>query len=120
MLQGGEIIIILILALIVLGPRRLPDLALKLGKWTRELRTAAREINQGLRSEMKDLADMGRELKAPLDELQKPLKDLRRELSDSGRYEWKGPKPVTGPTPEDALADLEEMESSSDEDEAGA
>jgi Sec-independent protein translocase protein TatA len=38
MLQGGEIIIILLLALVVLGPTRLPELARKLGEWTAELR----------------------------------------------------------------------------------
>ena len=47
MLQGGEIIIILLLALVVLGPTRLPELARKLGEWTAELRSAARDLRQG-------------------------------------------------------------------------
>lgn len=110
MLQGGEILIILMLALIVLGPRRLPDLARKLGKWTSELRAAAREITKGLEAEVSDL-------KTVKDELD----DLRREIraSDPRRFEWKGPKPVSGPTPEEAMADLEEIERSAADDEAG-
>lgn len=110
MLQGGEILIILVLALIVLGPRRLPDLARKLGQWTSELRSAAREISKGLEAEVSDL----KTVKDELDE-------LRREVraSDPRRFEWKGPKPVSGPTPEEAMADLEEIERSAADDEAG-
>ena len=119
MLQGGEIFIILLLALIVLGPTRLPDLARKLGKWTAELRSAAREITRGLEAEVSDLTAARDELRGTLEELSGPLDDLRREVksADPRNYEWKGPKPLSGPTPEDAMADLEEIERSSpDED----
>ncbi|MGH8945193.1 MAG: twin-arginine translocase TatA/TatE family subunit [Acidimicrobiia bacterium] len=119
MLQGGEIVIILLLALIVLGPTRLPDLARKLGRWTAELRSAAREITSGLEAEVSDLKAVRDELKAPLEELSAPLEELRRDVrsADPRSFEWKGPKPVSGPTPEDALADLERIERSSpDED----
>lgn len=114
MLQGGEIIIILLLALIVLGPTRLPDLARKLGRWTSELRSAAREITSGLEAEVS-------EIKSVRDELSGPLDELRREVraSDPRNFEWKGPKPVSGPTPEDAMADLEKIEESAADDEAG-
>lgn len=110
MLQGGEIILILLLALIVLGPTRLPELARKVGKWTSELRSAAREITRGLEAEVSDL----KSVKDDLD-------DLRREVraSDPRKLDWKGPKPVSGPTPEDAIADLERIEESAADDEAG-
>lgn len=112
MLQGGEIIIILLLALVVLGPTRLPELARKLGEWTAELRSAARDIRRGLEAEVADLKQVGEELKAPLDEVKKSSKELRREIDQAGvrGLDWKGPKPVSGPTPADAMADLEEME----------
>ena len=104
-MQGGELIIIAIVALIVLGPQRLPDVARKLGSWTAELRKAAREIKRGLEQEVG-------ELKAPLDEVKKPLKEIQGELrqSDPRKFEWTGPKPVSGPTPEEAMADLEKIE----------
>lgn len=110
MLQGGEIILILLLALIVLGPTRLPDLARKVGKWTSELRSAAREITRGLEAEVSDIKSVKEE-----------LDDLRREVraSDPRKFDWKGPKPVSGPTPEDAMADLERIEESAADDEAG-
>ncbi len=119
MLQGGEIIIIAILALVVLGPKRLPELARKIGGWTTELRAAAREISRGLESEVADLKAVGEELKAPLDELKQPLKDIQRDVksADPRGLDWTGPKPVSGPTPEDAMADLEELERTPDPDE---
>ena len=107
MIQTGEIIIIALLALVVLGPTRLPELARKVGKWTAELRQAAREITAGLEAEVADLREAGESLKAPLDEVKKPFREIGDELGKG--LDWKGPKPVSGPTPEDAMRDLEEM-----------
>ena len=120
MLQGGEIIIIALVALVVLGPKRLPELARKLGHWTSELRAAAREISRGLDSEVADLKAIGKELKAPLEkELKQPLEDIKRDVKSANPpdVDWTGPKPVSGPTPEDAMADLEEIERNLDPDE---
>lgn len=117
MLQGGEIIIIAALALIVLGPKRLPEMMRKLGQWTGELRQAARDISRGLENEVADLKtvgddlrSVGQDLKAPLDELKEPLKDVKNDIESATKLEWTGPKPVSGPTPEDAMRDLEEIE----------
>jgi sec-independent protein translocase protein TatB len=112
MLQGGEIIIILLVALVVLGPKRLPELARKLGEWTAELRAAARDIRRGLEDEVADLKKVGDELKAPLDDLKKSSEEIRKDIDEAGvsRLEWSGPKPVSGPTPADAMADLDEIE----------
>lgn len=118
MLQTGEIIIIAILALVVLGPTRLPDMARKIGKWTAELRQAAREITAGLEAEVADIKEVGRELKSPLDEVKKPFTEIRDDVKGmSGqRYRWSGPKPLSGPTPEEAMRDLEEMEAEAEAD----
>jgi sec-independent protein translocase protein TatB len=112
MLQGGEIIIILLVALIVLGPKRLPELARKLGEWTAELRAAARDIRRGLEDEVADLKKVADDLKAPLDELKKSSEEIRKDIDEAGvsRLDWSGPKPVSGPTPADAMADLDEIE----------
>lgn len=112
MLQGGEIIIILLLALVVLGPKRLPELARKLGEWTAELRSAARDLRRGLEAEVADIKQVGEDLKAPLDDLKKSSEGVRRGIDEAGvsRLEWTGPKPISGPTPADAMADLEQIE----------
>lgn len=112
MLQGGEVIIILIVALIVLGPTRLPDLARKAGEYTTELRKAAREVREGLESEVSDLKAAGDEFRAVKDEIRRPFEETAEGIDEVGlnRLEWKGPKPLSGPTPADAMADLEEIE----------
>jgi len=110
MLQGGEILIIALLALVVLGPKRLPEYFRKAGEWAAELRQAAREITQGLEAEVADLKAVGEDLKAPVDELRGSLKEIGATAAEASRYEWTGPKPVSGPTPEDAMADLKRIE----------
>ncbi|HEY7470356.1 MAG TPA: twin-arginine translocase TatA/TatE family subunit [Acidimicrobiia bacterium] len=121
MLQGGEIIIILLVALIVLGPTRLPELARKLGAWTAELRAAARDIRRGLEAEVADLKEVSDELRGPIDELKKSSEEIRKDLDEAGvsRLEWTGPKPVSGPTPADAMADLDEIERKASEEATG-
>ena len=112
MLQGGEVIIILIVALVVLGPSRLPDLARKAGQYATELRRAAREVREGLEAEVSDLKAAGDELRAVNREIRKPFEEARESIDEVGvsRLDWKGPKPLSGPTPADAMADLEEIE----------
>jgi TatA/E family protein of Tat protein translocase len=45
----GELIIVLIIALIVLGPGKLPDVASSLGKSLREFRKAATDVSDATR-----------------------------------------------------------------------
>lgn len=47
-----EIILILGLALLVLGPERLPDLAAKVGRWTGRARAMARQFQTQLEQEV--------------------------------------------------------------------
>ena len=43
-----ELIIILVIALVVIGPKKLPDLAKALGKGLAEFKKATSEIKEGL------------------------------------------------------------------------
>lgn len=113
MLQGGEVVIILIVALIFLGPSRLPAIARKAGAYAAELRKAAREVREGLEAEVSDLKSASEEIRQVRDEIRKPLDDVKDQIGEVGvsRLDWKGPKPASGPSPEDAMADLDEIES---------
>jgi Tat protein translocase TatB subunit len=51
---GGEILLILLLALIVLGPDKLPEFARKVGKVSSELR----RMSQGFQNEMRQAMDL--------------------------------------------------------------
>lgn len=112
MIQGGEWIIIILLALVVFGPERLPDISRKLGGWARELRTAAREMKEGLEAEVSEVQKAKADLADPVREVRKAVRDTARLAADTNptRMAWNGPKPVSGPTPEDALADLDRIE----------
>ncbi len=92
-------------------PDRLPEFK-ELGEWTAELRSAARDLRRGLQAEVADIKQVGEHLKAPLDELKKSSDEVRKGIEESGvsRLDWEGPKPISGPTPADAMADLEEIE----------
>jgi sec-independent protein translocase protein TatB len=112
MVQGGEWIVILLVALVVFGPERLPELARKLGGWARELRVAAREMRMGLEAEVAEVQQAKADLTDPVREVRKAVRDTARLAADTNptRLPWNGPKPVSGPTPEDALADLDRIE----------
>ena len=112
MVEGGEWIVIVLVALVVFGPERLPELARKLGGWAQELRTAARDMRKGLEAEVSDIQKAKAELTDPVKEVRKAVRDTARLASEANptRLEWNGPKPLSGPTPDQALADLDRIE----------
>jgi sec-independent protein translocase protein TatB len=101
MLQAGEIVIILVLALVLLGPKRMPETARKIGRWLGEIRNAAQEISQGVQAEVAKAT-------APFDDVKRDLAETVGEV-DPTRFKWTGPSSSEGPSPEDALSDLEEI-----------
>lgn len=65
----AEIITIAVVALLVFGPRRLPEISRKAGKVLREIRNAANDLTAGLEAEYKDVVD--------------PIRDARTEMRDA-------------------------------------
>ena len=63
----GELLILLVVALIVFGPEKMVDAARSLGRFSRRISQAGKEFTQQLENEI-DLADKpGKGLKAPED-----------------------------------------------------
>jgi Tat protein translocase TatB subunit len=52
---GGELLVILLIALLVLGPDRLPDFARKAGKVMADIR----RVSQGFQTEIRQAMDVG-------------------------------------------------------------
>ncbi len=77
----NEIIILGILALVVVGPKDLPLLFRKLGRWTAKLRGMAQEFRTGF-DELARQAELD-ELKKEVDALRRTtsLQDIRNELT---------------------------------------
>ncbi len=71
-----EIIVILIIALIVFGPKRLPELGQTVGKWISELRRAAQDISNEVQEDVKwNIQDQ---------DILPPEKDKKEEDKDHG------------------------------------
>ena len=111
--SGGELIVILLVALVVFGPQRLPDLARRAGQWSRELRNAARELRAGLEAEVKEVKEAVEEVRQPLREAKAELRQATGAFDDAAqqaRLAWRGPQPAKGPTAKEALEDLDRIE----------
>jgi len=103
-----ELIVILVIALIVIGPKKLPDLAKSLGRAINEFKKATREFKESM------------ELDDDIRTLKKPFKEINDDLKDA----LKAPAPVptskqedvnTGPESEiDAEQHIPETASSSE------
>ncbi|HEX8954439.1 MAG TPA: twin-arginine translocase TatA/TatE family subunit [Polyangia bacterium] len=87
----GELIVILAIALIFLGPKRLPDVATSLGKAIRSFRKATRDLTEQL--EIDDA------VKAPLRELQSALRDEPPPPQPVAAMQLPPQKPVEGVQP---------------------
>jgi sec-independent protein translocase protein TatB len=87
-LQGGEVIIIALLALVVLGPEKLPEAMRHVGRLYRQLRSV-RDTFQ-------------REFKQALDE---PMRDLRKATSESASTLRQAAQSMVEPPAETAAAD---------------
>jgi sec-independent protein translocase protein TatB len=73
----GEFVLVLVVALLVLGPKQLPKLARQLGRATREFKRAAREFQNTL-SEV-DIEKEVEEYKSKVADLKK---DVEKSLSE--------------------------------------
>lgn len=74
----SEVIVIVIVALIVFGPRRLVEVSRKAGQIAGQLRRTADELRTGLEEEI-------RSVKEPLDEMTKPLREAQYGLAAAGK-----------------------------------
>ena len=88
-----ELIIILVIALIVIGPSKLPDLARALGKGMAEFKKATQElkdsfdVDDDLKQVRQDLADTVSGLDRPLDDADAPAGEggsLGEEVAEEG------------------------------------
>jgi Tat protein translocase TatB subunit len=82
-----ELLLIFLIALIVVGPKKLPDLGKTIGRGMREFRKAQAEVRQSL--QLDELKDMKRE-----------ITDTQRGVRDALRFD----APKTGANPRGPIA----------------
>ncbi len=51
-MSGGELVIIFVVAFLVFGPEKLPELGRTLGKWLFEIRKAAQDVKDHMENEI--------------------------------------------------------------------
>ena len=78
--SGLEILTIAVVALVVFGPHRLPDIARTMGKYVRELREAVRDLREGIEKEVAPLREPIKELR---EDLAEPVSDVKRTLAET-------------------------------------
>ena len=78
-----EISLIAIVALVVVGPERLPSLVNEAGKWAGRARATARDLKYDLQrqAELDELEKLGQDFKRTTDEIE-PKTNLRDMLAD--------------------------------------
>lgn len=97
-----ELIFIFILALLIFGPRKLPELGRTLGKALAEFRRASTDLRRTFEEEMRDLERHAQESEAQADQAPAP------PAEPAGSGSIAPPQPVAeSPRPEEKPADGE-------------
>jgi Tat protein translocase TatB subunit len=78
----AELLLIFVIALIVFGPGRLPELARTLGKAMRELRRMSLEITAEFAKEVRDMEAVSREVKETTEAIKQAV-DIKSTLVES-------------------------------------
>ena len=93
-LGGAELLVILVLALLLFGPRKLPEIGRTIGKGLSEFRKATSDFKANLEREV-DLT----EVKEARDTLREAKRDIRATIDGARRFEV--PPPPSAPAPSD-------------------
>jgi len=102
-ISAGELIIILIMAFLVFGPSRIPEIARKVGRGMNEIRRASDEIKREITKETKNIekemdveGSVLNDLKKSSEEIKKDFEDVAKPLND-GYDETAGDVPKSSP-----------------------
>jgi Tat protein translocase TatB subunit len=79
-----ELLVIFVLALVVVGPQRLPDLARSIGRALREFRKVQDEVRDMVQTGIgDDLDDVRKEIRGAKDELRRTSKEITGGLKEA-------------------------------------
>ena len=135
--SGLEILTIAVVALVVFGPNRLPEIARTIGRYVRELRDAVRDLREGIEKEVAPLREPMKEIRQdlaePVGDVKRTLaetadaagsveRDIRQSMNDGGQpasgtaapvpevpeARWVAPEPAVGVSPSEVWKGLED------------
>ena len=115
--EWNEILVILVVAMVVFGPHRLPEMARKAGKMMAEFRVAARELREGIEKELavEEMRQVAQDVVTPTKEA---ASELQKSLADSEKALKKTSTPLARPT--DTQPGVERAEEQEGTDDQGA
>lgn len=74
-ISGGEIFIILLLILVLFGPKKIPEIARSLGKGINEIKKVQRDINAEIHRYSEEIDNPARDIKEDIEGFSKGLTD---------------------------------------------
>lgn len=80
--SSGELLVIAVVALVVLGPERLPKAARFIGMWVRKARNQWNSVRDELERELA-AEELKRELKTAQDNLRKAEEEIRQQTTEA-------------------------------------
>lgn len=80
-----ELIVIFIVAFLVFGPKKLPELGRTLGKGLRELKSAMRKITESLEDAESDIANIKEEVNKATDLEESIYESISSNINDIGK-----------------------------------
>lgn len=95
-----EVLLVLALLLIVVGPQRMPEVAYQIGRAVREMQKYARAVRDEFREEFDYLDAQARELRGEVNAASRDLDDVRRSLRTESRQLDRDLKEATAPIQE--------------------
>lgn len=77
--SGGELVLVMLLALLFFGSKAIPDIAKTLGKGLREFKKATNEIQRELNAQTSDIK---RDINDVTSTVNKETSEIKKELTD--------------------------------------
>ena len=84
-ISGGELMIILLVAFLVFGPSKIPEIARKIGKGMNEIRRASDEIKREISKEARKLETDAEGEGSVINDIKKTAGDLKKDLEEVAR-----------------------------------
>src|SRR4051794_1292556 len=95
----SELILIFIIALLVFGPKKLPELGKSLGKGLKEFRKATEDLKSNWDEHIKDVERSVDDVKSTVHEATRDIPDLKADLYSAASPSYP-PSPAEPPAPE--------------------
>ena len=96
-----ELLVIFIIALLVFGPKKLPELGKSLGKGLREFKRATNELKSSWDDQLKDAEN---EISSTAKEFRDVQKDVNATMNEAAEPDLAAPAPPTPPESEQEVS----------------